>query len=1186
MENQNISMGEEDHPTKNNYKDFTSIDALRENDVDRKHRSVDELLGNLRETKEKALFDNLSKQQILNEFQHERFIGNITARIDRLQDQARNETEKTFSLIHSFEARERKIQEEVKNLSIKFDTDTNKLKNIILDYGAKESKFEAEINEKNKQIFDLSHKIEQIQTKLDSLTDNTLQVGQNLAATSRDVQLELAKQQESSREISKHEHAINNLSVAIDLNSENFGRKMQQAAKELINRIENESKARRELEQSIKSDASDFRRFLERQIAERMGSLTAYTQQKQESDRREFESIANNLQYKLQRLETHTENEQEQLILMINQRLQNIESSFAETEKNSMRMESRMQTAVAEYMKMFESLVLKKDTENDARFKSQSSNMLKLQKALSESLDLTEQSFSFKFKNFEEVIRAEIKTRMDTDDTIQETKELQKTSEIKVQSELDKIHLILGNNRSENEKVLEMIHSLAKQITKSQEKWISSFECEFVKLHELIVNQSKFQSAELEKIRAEYKECMAEIRDESIDKSQLQEEELKKLNGAVCNLQESLAQSEQDGLKTRTTLEQKILASKVQFDSTLEALKIELMSRPTRIETETRDKEVQNKIEDLRIKSNQISGCLENLKVSSIDQEVYNNNRTEIQGTIKTLHEDIEFLKNDYSENMKNIHNLLRNNESDFVNLLQKQIDDLSSKHTDIECDVAQTANELEYIKKRQSEDAKSNSVFWEQINRLRQEFEGFQIDKIDANAKYKEFIKKVSDLEIKLSKEVSQVSDVFSKEIEDTRELIQSLSGDQTDSKQKLENLIAESNEKIISNFKTDLQNQNLQFIQLKSQVGNINSHFMSQESTLQQLSDNTNEKITSISKKLSSELQKLKQMVQEDEKMNTKTIETEISRTESSLKILKNSMQGFEHFAHNTKIMIEDLRCKSKNNEKSMNTALRDIAKTNQALILKTSEQYKNMFEYAKSQQDLKIKELKEQAERNHSDIKGLKFDISTYRKPDAFNYQGFGGLDESNEKIENLVEPINYKLDRLANQLIELESAIKMDKFQKPVNVSSSSIYKPATVDLKEKYTPLFQIKDEMTQSSINNEDLKDYDMGTTRNSNFISSREDHSQMEFEFRENINAEQLENNPKYALNHGSTSDYLIRTREVIYQSRDAKSAPEKESEELSLTNIPTSLSASSKMPGKDSDKDTSADRPPILEY
>jgi chromosome segregation ATPase len=996
-------------------------------------------------------------------------MGAMSAKIEQLQEQSKRESEKMQELARGMHQRERESREQIEVLQRKLEHESDKVNQLLQELSKQNQRNELIHVKKDTTIQQLQERIEQLGNKFDQYATQQSEVGNAVVHTSKELMLETQRSQDTVKAVKKHEMQLVTISQALESNSESFARKMQLAAQELVQKVEAESKARRKLEESIRTDAMEFRRVIERHISDRVESLHSYTAAKQEQDRQEFESIAMGLQSKLQRLEATSADSQEQLVLMMNQRLEILETSLIESEKANQNAEMRIQEAIKTSMEVFEALIVKKDVENEKRFKEVSKNMMQMQKAIAGSLDLSEKSIQTKLKNHEEVLRAEIKARMETDKAVTVLGQDLKQVNDNAHAQIEKLNLLIDGLQTDHDKVLDLVKGVTQQITKSQDKWISNFESEVARLNDSIKREGQQLSKVVHNAKQELDAMRLELAQDVDGKLLEWEGKSSEAQQRIGELQSSIIEMDEKYRSIHQDLDQKLIARSVQFDSTLQALKLELSARPTHEAIQMKLSHFEQDMEFLRSEVNdEVNQIRGNLNSSDRDQVL----KDHVESQLASLKEELEQKWSESTAPMKaSIKEIILNADEDkeLLDSLQKQIDTLIQNGETIDEAVNQHSMDLHQLKVFQKETMNTARQFEAEFKAIAKQIEQAK-DEMTKNAKSVNSLQKqIESVEETANEKAESIMKAVDEEVQNIHSKIDRNSEALVNLRKENEREFQDQKQQWKESLQNVQTNQKQLHLELQKKMGNMLAE-------LNETNDSTMKRISKLSTTLESQSRSLQRELASVED-GMKEFEINQATVKDAITSIANQLETFQDascsMSQRTDSELGELRdtirtliSKNSENEKFVRQQFNEYSKMNMNEVEGFVTQFKTLNEQmlkTKQQMETRIREVQSKCEHLSKELRT----IYTQQSKLAVDWTKNVRVEEA-ERIESVpayVEPLNSKIDSLVEQMRHLEDSFAQAQYQssspsrrtdyeKSYETTPASFYKPSYTSRQEK------------------------------------------------------------------------------------------------------------------------------------
>ncbi|KAJ3261329.1 hypothetical protein HK103_005937 [Boothiomyces macroporosus] len=1033
----------------------------------------EEISTKLQFSENQILQERRARAVVENELQSGKYlIATLSAKVDSLQESIRNENANRLEITKHFSQRDQEAREALARLTQKLEMESQKVQRLVSELAASKQRESIVGTEQDGQIKALNDKINILTSKLETYAQKTNEVGNSLNFQSRELSMEARKQSDSLKSIKMHENALNALSEAVGTTSEALSKKMQVAANELFQKIEQEARARRLLEESIHHDTQEYRRMIERQFVDRVDSLQHATSSQIDSDRQEFEKIANALQTKLLRLESTTFDGQEQLAQLISQRLQLLDTQLQDLEHSNKKLETRMVTFVSELSHQFEAGLIQSEEKNEKRYKDVNKNVVAVQKIVHESILLSEKTLLDKIKSLEDVLRAEIKSRMDTDSKLGELSSLCEAKFSGIQTQIESIQAGMEEHKQENAKILNLIKSTALQLSKSQDRWTSTLETEISGVKNQVSKNKVILENQMNGTRQELLENLHQIAKVN------QEENLKTFKGL-----ETLVQSNSDQVISLTqdlsTLKEDTQkAANVQLahlDATFEALKVDLAGKCTINEFQEKSGELNAAVNDVK---NQAKQDLDKLEerigkfVSAEDLEdtklLLSNLTVRVDSSEKLISDTKLSLSTQLEKNKLEISQVSQEFEKKAftrINELVEKIDSTNMRLSELDqnileneskknvllVEVASTEKQLQKdVKKIEQEVAQcsaQNAELLEKIaeqhrtiSKSRNELEAYIIDENvknkDAVTQCQKHINSVGETTKRLTELLNETNTKLSKSLIDmaavSREYADEVVGakekeileiiDSTKKEQEKITATVEANSKaiLILNNQTETENKGMETInaELDGLRNKVEEHDLWMEQV--KFIANSNNSVQDLDTKV-------------------KKITMQIESNSSEVDRLRKTV-------HSQEQLLESKLAESANQMTIVNLELQT-----------KSKMFNDLQSQLKDKIDNRQKECHKSNEQIAAEIKNLKNELSKVMVENAKLQTEMAGVKEetdakvNHQNIENLISPISVKLDKLTRQMDHIDSEIQESK-PRSAKLVPGSFYKPTHLKIE--------------------------------------------------------------------------------------------------------------------------------------
>ncbi|KAJ3324413.1 hypothetical protein HDV06_006824 [Boothiomyces sp. JEL0866] len=1027
----------------------------------------DEYSAKLQISENQILQERRARAVVENELQSGKYlIATLSAKIDNLQENIRAENVNRIEITKHFSQRDQEAREALARLTQKLDLESQKVQRLVSELAATRQRESIVGTEQDGQIKAMNDKINILTSKLEAYAQKTNEVGNSLNFQSRELSMEVRKQSDSLKSIKLHENALNALSEAVGCTSEALSKKMQIAANDLFQKIEQEARSRRLLEESIHHDTQEYRRMIERQLVDRVDSLQHATSSQIDSDRQEFEKIATALQNKLLRLESTTFDGQEQLAQLLSQRLQLLDTQLQDLEHSNKKLESKMLSFVSELSQQFESVLLKAEEKNEKRYKDVSKNVVSVQKIVHESILLSEKTLLDKIKSLEDVLRAEIKSRMETDNKLHEYSTQSESAFTGIQSQFEHIQSGLDEYKQENAQILNLIKTTALQLSKSQDRWTSALETELNGVKNQVSKNKIISDNQINGVKQDLLTNVEQIVKQS------QEENLKTFKGLEILVQgnsDMINSTSENVERLKLETQKSIAVQMAHLDSTFEAIKIDLSSKCSINELEDKAKELNDQIDSVKASNLNDIGLVKEELTKFVSNDVFNATKQSLSAFEIRLSESDKLI----SDTKAAVADMLEKTKSELTQLTR----DFEKKHS---VQLKELSEKIDNTSIRLSEldqsilenDSKKNVLLVEIAStekQLQKDMKKVEQEVAEWSSQYSELVEKISEQNRAISKSKNELEAYILDENIKNKDAVthcQKHINSVGETTKRLTELLNETNTKLskshgdITSAMKDYTDESLK-VKEKELLDLIDSAVKGQEKIIASVESNS-KSILILNSQTENENKGLESINAELDGLRNKLDEHEIWMEQ--VKFLANSNNSVQDLDSKVKKItmqietnaseIDRLRKSIHTQEQLIETKLTENA--NQISLINfdlqaKSKQFYELQIQLKDKIENRQRECHKSNEQIATEIKNLKNDFSKIlaentklqNEVNRLNEETHSKIDQRN--IENLISPLSVKLDRLTTQMDHLDSELQETK---PISskLVPGSFYKP--------------------------------------------------------------------------------------------------------------------------------------------
>eukprot|EP00842_Homolaphlyctis_polyrhiza_P000175 jgi/Hompol1/1158/HPOL_004472-RA len=266
-----------------------------------------------------------------------------------------------------------------------------------------------------------SELLNQLRYKSEASLLKANQVGNEFYAKAKEWEGESRRVGDVIRGVKELDQALGSVKTSMDTTSEAIVRRVETSAAEIRQRIEAESRNRSLFEENIRGVCSETRKALQQQdhdIIDRVEGLRQLMTQLIERDRQERDKMVADMLETIRSHERSTRESQSQLLERVSQQLLTLDAVLGDERQARKVLESQVQSIIEEGFKIIQQSVIKRAEETQQQQYELRANMTSAIKSLQESIVLIEKTMDQKLASVEDVLRAEIKSRMETDTAV------------------------------------------------------------------------------------------------------------------------------------------------------------------------------------------------------------------------------------------------------------------------------------------------------------------------------------------------------------------------------------------------------------------------------------------------------------------------------------------------------------------------------------------------------------------------------------------------------------------------------------------------------------------------------------------------------------------------------------------------------------------------------------------------
>ncbi|KAJ3385560.1 hypothetical protein HDU92_002993 [Lobulomyces angularis] len=451
---------------------------------------------------------------------------------------------------------------------------------MVAELAAKQRHFEQSNDDAETRNRTQLEEINNLRYRLEGFALRANEATTEVRATAHELDLEQQRAAENFRAIKDHDHALDVLHNSVESKSDALKRNMDLTAQDIRQRIDVESRNRVNFENNIKELYSDVRKVIsnqERSLLDRIDSNRQITLQTVDKERQDRERSMAAVMENMRNWEKAVKETESQIIARVTEQLSNLEAKFNEDHNHRAKFEGSLRSDVEDGFRIIQQSLAKRGselTENQNELKQRVVNAVK---TLQESIILVEKTSEAKFNNYEQVLRAEIKSRMDIEIKMSQTVESLDEKLLEVQKAvIEQLDITSDELKAENKSIIEEISKTAEQLTQSKTRAVEDLESQIQQVSKRI-KDDEFNTKETEKLINIKIESLQREYQEAIEASETKfETKLCGIKDEENDIRVKMSDTQIMFQDVKNSILDKFNIKSVQMDQTLEAFKEDL----------------------------------------------------------------------------------------------------------------------------------------------------------------------------------------------------------------------------------------------------------------------------------------------------------------------------------------------------------------------------------------------------------------------------------------------------------------------------------------------------------------------------------------------------------------------------------------------------------------------------------
>ncbi|KAJ3013973.1 UNVERIFIED_CONTAM: hypothetical protein HDU68_000472 [Siphonaria sp. JEL0065] len=572
--------------TNNSITELTPYNNSSSNNPSTETRTLltEDFLTKLRFTEEQLQTERRSRSWLETELQLSKSaIATLAAKVETLSSQTTQDSLHIKELSRQAQESYSKQTQLSHDLSSKFEKSQLKLQTIISDLLARQKNAEYNETQDQDRHRALSEEINALRYKLESFSLLTTEVSTQVREKARDLEHEQQRSQDTMRVVKDHDHILNSLHHAIDASSDAISKKLEMSLLDIRQRVDAESRARFQFENGMRELFGEVKKVVgnqDREMNERIEGARQAAAVAFDRERMDRERGLSLVVDEVRAVERGVKETVAVSMDKMGSTVSSLEDHVMQERLARNKFETVVKADVEEGFKLIQHAVLKKFDELQNLQAEVRHSVGSAVKALKESIILVERTTDQKVASVEEVLRAEIRSRMETDRLLTDMKkEVENSSLATERRAMTAISQAVEESRESSLKLEQELKLTAETLIAAKTRSIDDLESQMELLRKRIIESdsettSKIRMAHLaaEQVGRAAQSSLEVFESRVESKFSSERQNLDEIHGKVKLLSD---QTEY----VKSEMEDKINFRSLQTESTMAAFKEELELR-------------------------------------------------------------------------------------------------------------------------------------------------------------------------------------------------------------------------------------------------------------------------------------------------------------------------------------------------------------------------------------------------------------------------------------------------------------------------------------------------------------------------------------------------------------------------------------------------------------------------------
>ncbi|KAJ3126581.1 hypothetical protein HK100_010190, partial [Physocladia obscura] len=428
-------------------------------------------------------------------------LAQLSARVEKLSEIIAHERTTTTEAARAADQAEHRASAAAQELTARFERAQAKIHSLVAEMATRQKSLEYHDSEESERHRVLADEVNTLRYKLESFGLATAEVGNEVRAKARDLEYEQQRGADTMRVIKDHDHALETLHHTIDASSDSLSKKFEITLVEIRQRVDSEARGRFQFESGMRELYADMRKVLSTQERETTDRIESARQQASVAFDRERLERERNIGLVMDEVRNSEKIVKDALTLAtdkMSSQIMSIDDVVGQERVLRVKFENQVKLNIEEGFKLIQTTVMKRFEEMQLIQADLRHSVGSAVKALKESVTLVERTNDQKIGAIEEVLKAEIRSRMETDRQVSETKkEMEVVSTAIEKRAMAAIVQAIEESRENNSKLQDDLKKTAEQLISAKTRSIDDLENQVELLRKRLIESDTETTAKI-----------------------------------------------------------------------------------------------------------------------------------------------------------------------------------------------------------------------------------------------------------------------------------------------------------------------------------------------------------------------------------------------------------------------------------------------------------------------------------------------------------------------------------------------------------------------------------------------------------------------------------------------------------------------------------------------------------------